>query len=184
MTPNLPEELKIAVVNIDNPGRLADMIASHLNISTTEKQQILETINVKERLQKVTALINKEMEVLELATKIQSQVKSEMEKGQREYYLRQQLKAIQDELGEGDEHAIEINELKKKITEAKLPPEAQKEAERELSRLERMPPAAAEYTVARTYLDWIIALPWSITTEDNLDINGRNGPHRVPFALR
>lgn len=172
MTPNLPEELKIAVVNIDNPGRLADMIASHLNISTTEKQQILETINVKERLQKVTALINKEMEVLELATKIQSQVKSEMEKGQREYYLRQQMKAIQDELGEGDEHAVEVSDLKKKLAEAKLPQEAQKEAERELSRLERMSPAAAEYTVSRTYLDWIIALPWSITTEDNLDING------------
>ncbi|MBI4007719.1 MAG: LON peptidase substrate-binding domain-containing protein, partial [Planctomycetes bacterium] len=169
MTPNLPEELKIAIVNIDNPGRLADMIASHLNIGTVEKQEILEAINVKERLQKVTALINKEMEVLELATKIQSQVKSEMEKGQREYYLRQQLKAIQEELGEGDERTIEIKELKKKIAEAKLPPEAQKEAERELSRLEVMPPAAAEYTVARTYLDWIVTLPWSITTEDNLD---------------
>ncbi|MGR3310312.1 MAG: endopeptidase La [Candidatus Brocadiales bacterium] len=170
MTPNLPEELKIAVVNVDSPSRLADMIASHLNINTTEKHQVLKTINVKERLQKVTAFINKEMEVLELASKIQTQVQSEMEKGQREYYLRQQLKAIQDELGEGDERTVEINELKKKITEAKLPPEAQKEADRELNRLERMPPAAAEYTVARTYLDWIIALPWSITTEDNLDI--------------
>ncbi len=115
------------------------MIASHLNISITEKQQVLEAINVKSRLQKVTAFITSEMEVLEMATKIQSQVKSEMEKGQREYYLRQQLKAIQEELGEGDERTIEVKELTKKIEEAKLPPEAKKEAERELNRLAKMP---------------------------------------------
>jgi len=170
MAPSLPEELKIAIVNIDSPSRLADMIASHLNVSIAEKQQVLEAIDVKARLQKVTALITSEMEVLEMATKIQSQVKSEMGKGQKEYYLRQQLKAIQEELGEGDERTIEIKELTKKIEEAKLPPEAKKEAERELNRLSKMPTASAEYTVSRTYLDLIIALPWSISTIDNLDI--------------
>lgn len=170
LAPSLPEELKIAIVNIDSPSRLADMIASHLNISVAEKQQVLEAINVKARLQKVTALITSEMEVLEMATKIQSQVKSEMEKGQKEYYLRQQLKAIQEELGEGDERAVEVKELTKKIEEAKMPPEAKKEAERELSRLAKMPSASAEYTVSRTYLDLLVTLPWAVTTTDNLDI--------------
>ena len=170
MVPSLPEELKIAIVNIDNPGRLADMITSHLNISVAEKQHVLEAISVKARLQKVTALITSEMEVLEMATKIQSQVKNEMEKGQREYYLRQQLKAIQEELGEGDERTIEVKELTKKIEDAKMSPEAKKEAERELSRLAKMPTASAEYTVSRTYLDLLVALPWSITTTDSIDI--------------
>ncbi len=170
MAPSLPEELKIAIVNVDSPSRLADMIASHLNIGIPEKQQVLEAFNVKVRLQRVTALITSEMEVLEMATKIQSQVKNEMEKGQREYYLRQQLKAIQEELGEGDERAVEVKELTKKIEEAKMPPEAKKEAERELSRLAKMPSASAEYTVSRTYLDLLVALPWAITTTDNLDI--------------
>lgn len=170
LAPSMPEELKIAIVNIDSPSRLADMIASHLNIGVAEKQQVLEAINVKARLQKVTALITSEMEVLEMATKIQSQVKSEMEKGQKEYYLRQQLKAIQEELGEGDERAVEVKELTKKIEDAKMPPEAKKEAERELSRLAKMPSASAEYTVSRTYLDLLVSLPWAVTTTDNLDI--------------
>lgn len=170
MAPSLPEELKIAIVNIDSPSRLADMIAAHLNISVGEKQQILELIHVKARLQKVTTFIIREMEVLEMATKIQSQVKTEVEKGQREYYLRQQLKAIQEELGEGDERAVEIKELKKKIEDAKMPTEAKKEAELELNRLSKIPSASAEYTVARTYLEWLVALPWSATTIDNLDI--------------
>jgi len=110
------------------------------------------------------------LQVLELAGKIQTQVKSEMDKGQREYYLRQQLKAIQEELGEGDDQAAEIKELRQKLKQAKLPEEAQKEADREVSRLSRMHPSSAEYTVARTYLDWLIALPWSKSTKDNLDI--------------
>lgn len=172
MVPTLPEELKIAIVNIDSPGRLADMIASHLNLSIAEKQQVLEATNVKNRLQKITAFLTREMEVMEMATKIQSQVKNEMEKGQREYYLRQQLKAIQEELGEGDERAVEIKELKNKIEEAKMPPEAKKEAELELNRLSKIPSASAEYTVARTYLDLLVALPWSVSTIDNLDIQG------------
>jgi ATP-dependent Lon protease len=144
VSPHLPEELKIVVVNIDNPGRLSDLVSSHLNISVPEKQEILELTNVKERLQKINTFINNEMQVLELAGKIQTQVKNEMEKGQREYYLRQQLKAIQEELGEGDDQAAEVKELRKKIKKAKLPEEAQKEADRELSRLSRMHPSSAE----------------------------------------
>jgi len=170
MAPSLPEELKIAIVNTDSPSRLADMIAAHLNVTIAEKQAVLEAINVKARLQKVTALIAAEMEVLEMATKIQTQVKSEMEKGQREYYLRQQLKAIQEELGEGDERTVELKELTKKIEEAKMSPEARKEAEKELNRLSKMPTSSAEYTVSRTYLDLMLALPWSVSTPDNLDI--------------
>ncbi len=170
VSPHLPEELKIVVVNIDDPGRLADLITSHLNISVSEKQEMLESTNVKERLHKVNTFINSEMQVLELAGKIQSQVKNEMDKGQREYYLRQQIKTIQEELGEGDDQAAEVKELRKKLKQAKLPEEAQKEADRELSRLSRMHPSSAEYTVARTYLDWLIALPWSVTTKDNLNI--------------
>lgn len=170
ISPTLPEELKIVIVNISNPSRLADLISSHLNISVTEKQGILEALNVKERLQKINAFINNELQVLELAGKIQSQVKSEMDKGQREFYLRQQLKAIQDELGEGDEQAGDVKELREKLKKAQLPQEAQKEADRELSRLSKMHPSSAEYTVARTYLDWLISLPWAISTEDNLDI--------------
>ncbi|MEK7241525.1 MAG: LON peptidase substrate-binding domain-containing protein, partial [Planctomycetota bacterium] len=171
MSASLPDELKIAVMNIEHPGRLADMIASHLSISVHEKEEVLEAVKVKERLKKVNTFISKEMEVLELARKIQGQVKSEMDKGQKEYYLRQQLKAIQDELGETDERTVEVQELKQKITQAKMPPEVLKEAERELSRLQKMPPQAAEYTVSRTYLDWLVSLPWSVTTTDNLDIN-------------
>jgi ATP-dependent Lon protease len=171
ISPHLPEELKIVIVNVDNPGRLSDLISSHLNISISEKQEILETSDVKKRLQKINTLVNNEMQVLELAGKIQTQVKSEMDKGQREYYLRQQLKAIQEELGEGDDQAAEVKELRKKLKQAKLPEEAQKEADRELSRLSRMHPSSAEYTVARTYLDWLIALPWSKSTKDNLNIS-------------
>ena len=171
ISPNVPEELKIVIVNIDDPGRLTDLISSHLNISISEKQEILETSNVKKRLQKINTFVNNEMQVLELAGKIQTQVKSEMDKGQREYYLRQQLKAIQEELGEGDDQAAEVKELRKKLKQAKLPEEAQKEADRELSRLSRMHPSSAEYTVARTYLDWVISLPWSKSTKDNLNIS-------------
>lgn len=170
MVPTLPEDLKIAVMNVDQPGRLADMITAHLNIGITEKQQILETISVKARLQKITGFLTREMEVMEMASKIQSQVKSEMEKGQREYFLRQQLKAIQDELGEGDERSVEIKELRRKIEDAKMPPEVKKEVDAELNRLAKMPSASAEYTVSRTYLDWLVALPWSVSTTDNLNI--------------
>lgn len=170
LAPNLPTEVGIAALNISDPGSLADFVAAHINLKMEEGQEILETIDVSERIKKLTTFLNRELEVLELGSKIQSQVKEEMDKAQREFYLREQLKAIQKELGELDERTIEINELKEKIAQAALPPEAQKEAERELDRLAKMPPAAAEYTVSRTYLDWLISLPWVKSTEDNLDI--------------
>ena len=171
LAPNLPGELGIAVVNIPEPGALADFIAAHLSLSLEEGQEILETLDVSERIRRLTTFINRELEILELGSKIQSQVKGEMEKAQREFYLREQLKAIQKELGEVDERTTEINELKGKLDEAKLLTEALGEAERELERLERTPPGAAEYTMSRTYLDWMTNLPWSKSTEDNLDIS-------------
>ena len=171
LAPYLTSELGTMVSNIKSPAILADLIASNLNISTTEKQAILETFNIRERLTKVHLFLNKEVQVLELGNKIQSQVKEDMDRTQREYYLREQLKAIKKELGELDEHSTEIKELKEKIKKAKMPPEALAAAEKELERLAKIPPASAEYTVARTYLDWLAELPWSETTEDNLDID-------------
>ncbi|MBA3717543.1 MAG: endopeptidase La, partial [Actinobacteria bacterium] len=170
LVPYLPEELQIALANIDEPSALVNFVASLLRIKTEEKQRLLETANVEERLRELLRLLNRELELLELGSKIQSQMQSEMEKGQREFFLRQQLKAIQEELGEGDEQQAEIAELRARIEEAELPEEIHKAATRELSRLENLPPAAAEYGVIRTYLDWILTLPWSKTTEDNLDL--------------
>ena len=171
LAPYLTSELGTMVSNIKAPHILADIIASNLNLSTSDKQGILETFDVRERLSKVHLFLNKEVQVLELGNKIQSQVKEDMDRTQREYYLREQLKAIKKELGELDEHSAEIKELKEKIKKAKMPPEAQAAAEKELDRLAKIPPASAEYTVARTYLDWLAELPWSESTEDNLDIN-------------
>ncbi len=168
--PYLPEELQMAVANIDDPAALAHLIAGALRISTEEKQQLLEQVDVTARLRHLSQILARELEVVQLGTQIQSQVQSEIDKGQREFFLRQQLKAIQDELGEGDEQQAEVNELRQRIEEAKLPEHAQKAAERELSRLEKLPPAAAEHGVIRTYLEWLVELPWSVETEDNLDI--------------
>jgi ATP-dependent Lon protease len=157
-------------MNVEDPGVLADLIASTLNLALEDKQAILETLEVKARLEKVNLLLNKELSILELGSKIQSQVREGIDKSQREYLLREQLKAIQKELGDKDERTVEVEELRQRIAKAKLPPEAMKEAERELDRLAKMPPSAAEYTVARTYLDWLIEIPWAAATEDNLDI--------------
>jgi len=168
--PNLPNELAVAAMNLPEPGNLADFVAAHINLNLQEQQEILETEDVKQRLEKVANFMNRELEILELRNKIQSEAQSVMNKAQREFYLREQLKAIQKELGESDERTMEINEIKVKIEEAKLPNEARKEAERELDRLSKMPPQAAEYTTARTYLDWLVSLPWSKSTEDNLDV--------------
>ena len=170
MSSNAPDELKVVAMNVGHPGKLADLVCANMSVGIAEKQKVLECLPVHERLQRVTGLLSKEIEVLDLSSKIQSQVQSAMGKSQREYYLREQLKAIQKELGEGDEHEAEIQELHGKIKEAKMPPEAEKEAERELDRLRRMHPSASEYSVSRTYLDWLITLPWSKCTEDNLDI--------------
>lgn len=169
LSPYLSKELGPLSKSLDEGGMLADLIASSLNISTEEKQAILETQDVKKRLTEVTRLINREKQVLELGQKIQSQVKQDLDKNQREFYLRQQLRAIKAELGEKDETKIEVEEFRTKIAEAHLPEEASKEAERELGRLERMHPSSAEYAVASTYLDWMTALPWNNSTQDMLD---------------
>lgn len=170
LVPNLPDELQIAVMNMKFPGKLADLLASNLNLSLPEKQEILESLNVKRRLENLTVLISRELEVLEMGTKIQNKVQLELGKNQREFFLREQLRAIHNELGEGDDRLTELNELHDKIAKAKMSTRAEEEAYRELDRLSKMPPGAAEYTVSRTYIDWLISLPWSISTEDNLDI--------------
>lgn len=170
--PNLPDELAVASMNIPEPGKLADFIASNLNLQLPEKQEILETLDVESRLRTLTSFVNRELEILELGSKIQSQIRGEMDKSQREYFLREQLKAIQKELGEEDERTVELNELRQKIKDAELPQEVAKEAGRELDRLAKMSPAAAEYMVSRTYLDWIVSLPWNNSTEDHLDVAG------------
>ena len=166
----MPEEVGVAALNIAEPGNLADFVAANLNLKLEEAQDLLATLDVTERIKKLTIYVTRELEVLELGNKIQSQVKGGLEKAQREYYLREQLKAIQKELGEADERTQEIQELRQKIEQAELPKEARQEAERELDRLAKMPPAAAEYTVSRTYLDWLVNLPWNKSTQDNLDI--------------
>jgi ATP-dependent Lon protease len=170
LVPYLPDELQLAAANAENPSGLANLIATVMRLKTEEKQELLEEADVEARLRRLSAILTRELEVFELGTKIQSQVQSEMESSQREYFLRQQLKAIQDELGEGDEQQAEIAELRKTIEEANLPEEADKAARRELDRLAKLPPAAAEYGVIRTYLEWILSLPWSMATEDNLDL--------------
>jgi ATP-dependent Lon protease len=168
--PYLPEELQIAVMNLEDPAELAHMIAGALRIKTEEKQQLLEERNVAKRLRMLSEILARELELVEIGTRIQTQVQSEMDKGQREYFLRQQLKAIQEELGEVDEMTAEANELRQQIEAARLPEHAQKQAERELQRFERLPPQAAEHGVIRTYLEWIATLPWSVSTVDNLDL--------------
>ncbi len=170
LSPHLPDELQVAVMNIDNPTRAADLIASNINLTTAEKQEILETFDTKTKLERLINYLNRELQVLELGSKIQSDVKSELDKTQREYYLREQLKAIRRELGEGDERMMEIEELREKVKAAKMSERAQEAAEKEIERLGRMPPQAAEYSVSRTYLDWLISLPWSVSTEDVLDV--------------
>ncbi len=171
LSPVLSEDLNALAANIADVARLTDFIASSLStIGTPVKQTLLETADVRTRMDQLNRILTKELEVLELGSKIQSQVQSEVGKGQREYFLREQMKAIQKELGEGDEQAKEIDELREKIEAAGMPAEVQKEALRELDRLSKMPAAAAEYTVARTYIDWLVALPWSKQTDEVIDL--------------
>ncbi len=170
LAPYLPDDLQVSAMNTEDPSKLADLIASNLNLSTTQKQEILEIFDVAERLRKLTTLIAKEIEVLEMSRKIQSEAASEMGKSQREYILREQLKAIQRELGETDERTVELEDFRQKIEAAKMPAEAKEAAEKELDRLSKMNPSAAEYTVSRTYLDWLVSLPWAIATQDIIDI--------------
>jgi ATP-dependent Lon protease len=171
LAPYLPEELQIAAANVDDPSGLCNLVASTLRLKTEDKQLILELADTEERLREVSKILNRELEVFELGTKIQSQVQSELEKGQREFFLRQQLKAIQEELGDGDPEQADVNELRERLDEHELPEDVQKAADRELARLERLPSAAAEYGVIRTYLDWLATLPWGMTTPDDLDLD-------------
>lgn len=170
LVPHLPDELEMAAMNVEDARQLVYLVASSLRLELADAQEILEINSVRDKLIKLNQLLAKELEVLELGRKIQSEAQSEMEKMQREFYLREQLKAIQKELGEDDEQTAEVRELETRIAETGMPEEANKEALRELDRLRKMPPQAAEYGVIKTYLDWMVSLPWNKTTEDHLDI--------------
>jgi ATP-dependent Lon protease len=170
LMPYLPEELALAAANVEDPSALCHLVASTLRLKTEEKQQLLELDDVEKRLRAMLVILNRELEVAELGSKIQSQVQSEMESTQREYILRQQMKAIQEELGEADPEQAEITELRDRANEVTLPEEARKAVDRELARLDRLPAASAEYGVIRTYVEWIISLPWDKETQDNLDL--------------
>jgi len=170
LAPYLPDEYAAVVLNMEDPNSLVDFVASTINFDYNEKQSLLEITEPKERFARLIPMLQKEISILELGAKIRSDVKSELDKGQREFYLREQLKAIQKELGETDEHAREIEELRTKIADAKMPEQTNKVALKELDRLSKIPPQAAEYTVSRTYIDWLISLPWAAATQDNLNI--------------
>jgi len=170
MSPALTDQVKIAALNTDHPGHFADLIASNLNLSLDDRQKLLETVSVRERLQKLLPMLNREHEVLTLSSKIQNDVASSIAKTQRDFFLREQLRAIQRELNEGDPATSEIKSLREKIEQTPMTAEARKAAEQELERLQQTPPAAAEYAVSRNYLDWILNLPWEKETEDKLDL--------------
>ncbi len=170
LSPALNEQVKVAALNADDPGRLTDLIAANLNLSLEERQHLLETTIVKDRLVRLLPLLSRELEVLQLGSKIQKEVTSSMSKSQRDYFLREQMRVIQRELGEGEDESDELQTLRKQIDEAQLPDEARAVAIKELDRLRHIPAAVAEYTVARNYLDWIVNLPWSRSTPDKLDL--------------
>ncbi|MDT8377641.1 MAG: endopeptidase La [Desulfotignum sp.] len=170
LSPGLPGEMAHMIKSLQEPNVLADMVASTINAPVKEKQKVLEILNVKLRLKKVTRLVNDQLEILEMGSRIQNQVKEDMDKQQREYYLRRQLKAIREELGETDAESVEIREYRALIKKSRLPEEAEKEADRELQRLARMHASSSEYVVASTYLDWLTSLPWHEASKDVLDI--------------
>ena len=171
LSPNVPEEASVLLENIENPSALADFLAANLNLDIAKKQQLLEELNPAKRLEQISFELANQLEVLELSHKIQGRVRESVDKNQREYFLQEQLKAIQSELGKGDRQSDEIKQLIKNIKKAKMPKNVEKEAMRELDRLSKIPPSSPEYSVIRTYLDWICELPWSVQTEDQLDIN-------------
>ena len=170
LVPYLPEELEMAAANVEEPGPLTFLIASTMRIKAEDKQALLEEDDVEQRMRKLIGILTRELDVLELGSKIQSDVRGEIDKSQREYFLRQQMRAIQQELGETDDQEAEINEIRQKVEELALPEEADKAARRELDRLSNISPQSAEYPVIRTYLDWIITLPWNVHSDDNLDV--------------
>jgi len=174
--PQMPEELRAMVSDTEEPGRLADLISIHLNIPVAERQQVLEATDLGDRLRLLANVLNRELRYLELGSKIETQVQSELSAQQREFFLRRQLDAIKKELGESDERTVEVRELRQRIDKARLPEQAHQVALKELDRLEKMHPSASEYTVSRTYLDWLTSLPWNTVTEDNLDVREA---HRV-----
>ncbi len=175
LVPYLPDELQVMAMHVRDASRLTDLVASYLKIAVEEEQDLLSTLDVRVRLEKLATILNREIELLELGHKIQSQVQTELNKNQREFYLRQQLKAIQKELGENDPRSAEGGDLQRKIEEAHMPEEARKVADKELERLRMIPPESAEHTVVRTYLDLLVSLPWSVSTDDNLDIKHARG---------
>lgn len=175
LSKRIPPETVVSVVNLEEPGRLADIIASHLTLRIEDKQKVLESVDIVERLEKLCGIVAKELEIVELERKINIRVRKQMEKTQKEYYLREQMKAIQKELGDKDERVAECEELREKIAKAKLPKDAEEKASKEVERLEKMPPMAAEAAVVRNYLDWMLALPWSKSTKDRLDIKAAEG---------
>jgi ATP-dependent Lon protease len=170
LMPELPKEAASVVDSVAEPGQLADMITANLDLSVEEKQEVLESLDLKQRLRKVLGFLTRQLEVLKVREKINTQVQEEMGRNQREYVLRQQLKAIKEELGELDESAGDLDEFKEKIVASKMPPEVEKTALKQFERLKVMQPSSAEYTVTRTYLEWLVELPWNVSTEDNLDI--------------
>lgn len=170
LVPHMPEELETAAINASSALQLAYLVAASTRMEPAQAQEILETNPVSQKLIKIDALLSKELEVLELGRKIQTQAADEMNKMQRDYFLREQMKAIQKELGESDEQEAEIQDFERRIAASGMPEEAEKEARRELDRMRKMPTQAAEYSVIKTYLDWMVSLPWRTTTEDNLDI--------------
>src|SRR5665213_1526134 len=168
--PQAPREMEMEVQNIADPAMLTYFVASTMRLETAERQAILEERNTAKRMRKLTMLLTKELEVVELGHKIQGDIQREMEKNQREFYLRQQLRAIQEELGEVDPQLAEANELRIKIDEAKMPEEVKKAADRELDRLSKVPQASPEYSVIRTYLDWLVQMPWDVVSDDHIEI--------------
>ncbi len=166
----LTDQVKIAALNTEHPGHFADLIAANLNLSLPDRQKLLEMISVRERLQSLLPMLNREQEVLNLSSKIQSDVATSIAKTQRDFFLREQMRAIQRELGDGDINGAELRVLREKVEKAILPADVRKAAEQELDRLQQTPPAAAEYGVGRNYLDWILNLPWEKSTEDKLDL--------------
>lgn len=171
LSKKIPPETVVTVVNIDDPGRLADIVASHLTLRIEDKQSVLEAIDIAKRLEKLCSIVARELEIVEMERKINVRVRKQMEKTQKEYYLREQIKAIQRELGDKEDRIAEGEELREKIAKAKLPKEVEEKALKEVERLEKMPPMAAESAVVRNYLDWLLSLPWSKSTRDRLDIN-------------
>ena len=167
----IPPETAVSIVSIDDPGRLADIIAAHINLRVADKQSILEAFDAKERLEVLGDILSREMEIIDLERKINMRVRKQMEKTQKEYYLREQMRAIQKELGEKDERMAEVEELRERIAEANFPKEVEEKALKELDRLEKMPPMVAEAVVVRNYIDWLLALPWSEETKDRLNLD-------------